>query len=586
MRPLAHHPHQMAHGLASLGRGNDSTLVHMTPQEVGGLRQLAMAAGGDLTINPHTGLYEAGFLSAILPMVAGFGLNLLLPGLGSLGAAALTGAADTAITGSWKQGLMAGLGAYGGASLAGGLEQVGSQAAASDASKAILADPATAANATANATAGANMSSIYGGTAVAPGTQVVADAAAQPWSQATMDAVSKMNAVQASPFQAMKAGIGNLGQPGSLSTLGSSMGKMGMIGLGTGVAGAATASGSGAIPANAQSPVEYYNTTYDPRTQTYSRGNWSTQFAGQGYTGAPGKDQSLTKGPLGSYANPYTSITAVDPYAVGVKHGGGIKALAAGGPTSSNLQDYYKGLMSGANTTSRLQPTSPDANNAFMATLGQGTAPTTPIGGAGMGFLSNQQPMSATNPYGYTAPPPSTTTTATPGATATPKPSPPNIRDLLSGNFPGMGGADGSGPAMIPTFSWDPATQSFTKTSSGYGGFGGDGKAAGGGIGSLNSFAEGGTTLGSYSDGGRLLKGPGDGMSDDIPANIVGQNPQPAALADGEFVIPADVVSHLGNGSTEAGSRVLYKMMDRVRHARTGNPHQGKQINPHKFIPV
>lgn len=98
-------------------------------------------------------------------------------------------------------------------------------------------------------------------------------------------------------------------------------------------------------------------------------------------------------------------------------------------------------------------------------------------------------------------------------------------------------------------------------------------------------YANGGgiSTLGSYSDGGRLLKGPGDGMSDDIPASI-GES-QPAALADGEFVIPADVVSHLGNGSTEAGAKQLYKMMDKIRHARTGNSKQGKQINPDKFLP-
>lgn len=87
--------------------------------------------------------------------------------------------------------------------------------------------------------------------------------------------------------------------------------------------------------------------------------------------------------------------------------------------------------------------------------------------------------------------------------------------------------------------------------------------------------------LGSYSDGGQLLKGPGDGMSDNIPAKI-GQH-QPARLADGEFVIPADVVSHLGNGSTDAGAKQLYKMMDRIRRARTGNPKQGKRINPEKF---
>jgi len=89
--------------------------------------------------------------------------------------------------------------------------------------------------------------------------------------------------------------------------------------------------------------------------------------------------------------------------------------------------------------------------------------------------------------------------------------------------------------------------------------------------------------LGSYSDGGRLLKGPGDGMSDHIPATIGGK--QPARLAEGEFVVPADVVSHLGNGSTDAGAKQLYKMMDNIRKARTGNPKQGKQINPDKFTP-
>ena len=89
--------------------------------------------------------------------------------------------------------------------------------------------------------------------------------------------------------------------------------------------------------------------------------------------------------------------------------------------------------------------------------------------------------------------------------------------------------------------------------------------------------------LGGYAAGGKLLKGPGDGMSDDIVANIAGK--QPARLADGEFVVPADVVSHLGNGSTDAGAKHLYKMMDRIRQARTGNPKQGKRINPDKFLP-
>ena len=90
-------------------------------------------------------------------------------------------------------------------------------------------------------------------------------------------------------------------------------------------------------------------------------------------------------------------------------------------------------------------------------------------------------------------------------------------------------------------------------------------------------YANGGMTdghLGGYSDGGRLLKGPGDGVSDSIPASI--GNRQPARLADGEFVIPARIVSELGNGSTEAGARRLYAMMDRVQNSRKKSIGKGK----------
>jgi len=99
------------------------------------------------------------------------------------------------------------------------------------------------------------------------------------------------------------------------------------------------------------------------------------------------------------------------------------------------------------------------------------------------------------------------------------------------------------------------------------------------------NMAHGGiSSLGGYSDGGRMLKGPGDGMSDSIPGVIA--NKQPARLADGEFVVPADVVSHLGNGSTDAGAKQLYSMMDKVRKARTGKKAQGKQINPNRYMPA
>jgi hypothetical protein len=89
-----------------------------------------------------------------------------------------------------------------------------------------------------------------------------------------------------------------------------------------------------------------------------------------------------------------------------------------------------------------------------------------------------------------------------------------------------------------------------------------------------------------YAEGGtpRFLSGGGDGMSDSIPATI--NDKQPARLADGEFVIPADVVSHIGNGSSKAGAKQLYSMMDKVRKARTGRKSQGKQINPRKYLPA
>ena len=82
----------------------------------------------------------------------------------------------------------------------------------------------------------------------------------------------------------------------------------------------------------------------------------------------------------------------------------------------------------------------------------------------------------------------------------------------------------------------------------------------------------------------RFLSGGGDGMSDSIPAVIA--NKQPARLADGEFVIPADVVSHLGNGSSKAGAKQLYAMMDRIRKARTGTTKQGKEVKPRRFMPA
>jgi hypothetical protein len=134
----------------------------------------------------------------------------------------------------------------------------------------------------------------------------------------------------------------------------------------------------------------------------------------------------------------------------------------------------------------------------------------------------------------------------------------------VSGGFSSVGvtGAEGA--------SGDSGAAADGGSSAGDGSGVGDGTGgvyAGGGLMQLAmGGAAGGYNLGSYSDGGRLLRGPGDGVSDSIPATI-GRG-QPARLADGEFVVPARIVSELGNGSTEAGARKLYAMMARVQRAR------------------
>lgn len=105
------------------------------------------------------------------------------------------------------------------------------------------------------------------------------------------------------------------------------------------------------------------------------------------------------------------------------------------------------------------------------------------------------------------------------------------------------------------------------------------------GQGEIDEYGMGG--IAGYAKGGmppRFLSGGGDGMSDSIHANIDGQ--QPARLADGEFVVPADVVSHIGNGSSKAGAKKLYAMMDRVRDARTGKKRQAPQINANRMMPA
>jgi hypothetical protein len=155
------------------------------------------------------------------------------------------------------------------------------------------------------------------------------------------------------------------------------------------------------------------------------------------------------------------------------------------------------------------------------------------------------------------------------------------------------GGGGGGSSAVIPSLSADRKQLPYGPSSSGAAKRPGAGgttyfspttytqKAAGGGM----MYGGGGiSNLGGYSDGGRLLKGPGDGVSDSIPATIGGK--QPARLATGEFVVPARIVSELGNGSTEAGAKKLYAMMDRVQKARRKTKNVAADTKAHKYLPA
>ena len=213
-----------------------------------------------------------------------------------------------------------------------------------------------------------------------------------------------------------------------------------------------------------------------------------------------------------------------------------------------------------------------------------------PMGMAGGGEVVGEQPSVAPPPR--MAPPPylspqrnavdSYISNLNAKLTAAPNPMPENQPNSPAPTTPQVPASSGS-PAMGGGLRYNPETQRFTD--------GGAGQYAdlirqfSGGRG---FFAEGGiTSLGGYSDGGRLLKGPGDGVSDDIPATIYKSDgsKQEARLADGEFVIDARTVSELGNGSTEAGARKLYEMMDRI-HASRRKAKLGKDSKAEKHLPA
>jgi hypothetical protein len=442
--------------LAAHGRGDDKVLVHMTHGELKSLNDLAMANGGHLTINPHTGLPEAGFLKAMLPMIIGAGLAAATSGtslaMSPAMAGLVVGGGYAAATGSVKKGLQAGLGAYGGAGLSGGLSGAGASTMNTQATNAIqAANPGLAAS-----EIGREM-----GTAGFVQPSIAASA----------------NPALASNADKLVAGAKSLGTSGGPSAL--------VTQLGGGAAAAKTG-----LAAASPAIINTDNTT-PPETKTDAD-------QGQRYN---------------FQSNPTPAATGAVP--------------------NPNIPSYQQMMTNPQNFGAEQRYFNPQYVKRAA--------------GGPVEAMSNQAAMGANTMY-----PMANMSTS---AFATPYQNPVSTNMLAPTADTGVG-LNGE------------ASMQGTRMATG-------------------GISDAGYNLGGYSDGGRLLRGPGDGVSDDIPA-MIGEK-QPARLADGEFVVPARIVSELGNGSTEAGARKLYAMMDRVQSARkktVGKDRIAHNSRADKYLPA
>jgi hypothetical protein len=480
----------------SKGRGQDTMLVHMTPGEVKGLQALAMSQGGSLTINPHTGLPEAGFLSRMLPMIAGMALAPLTAGtsLAFLGAtplaSALTVGSLTGLaTGSLKKGLMAGLGAYGGAGISQGMS-----AAAGTAENLAAAAPTTPYN--------PDLLTTYGPT---PGI---------------------------TPTPAITPDVSSF------------TGSAGDFGIPSAPTGPVPGSGyAGSLPSE-----------YPFKTATYGDTGQALDFTSN-------KNRFFDQLP----PPPPTPATGIDAFT------GGTKAMLQPGTAGADARSAFMkaaptGSLMAAGTTlaSALTPepaplpTSKSYIRSFDLDISNpsGTPQYTP-----QDTREREQVRYAYSPRGVYE--------AAQGGTVDPDY---NMEVDRNGGF--SDAYKEGGLSALAKRRKALAGDKYYK-------FAQDRKDSSMEAAIEQNFAKGGMK-GALPP--RFLQGDGDGMSDSIKARIGGV--QEARLADGEFVIPADVVSHLGNGSSKAGAKKLYSMMDKIRKARTGRTRQAPEVNPNKYMPA
>ena len=445
--------------LAAHGRGDDKVLVHMTRGELKSLNDLAMAGGGHLTINPHTGLHEAGFLRAMLPMIIGAGLAAATAGTSLAMTPAMTGlvvgGGYAAATGSVKKGLQAGLGAYGGAGM-------GSNLAASGTATGTAAAGTEAATAGEVAAEQARKQAMEDAARNAmdirpPPPTVSPDVAAQ----SAREYASNMKGTTVDPFSV-----------GTQKVLASNPMSTGFNNATSSWQGAKDFIGANKAPLAAAGVTALVNTDDKKPPSTPTDADQGQRYDFQ--------------------ANPTAAATGTVP--------------------NPNIPSYEQMMSNPSNFGAEQRYFNPQ----YVKRAAGGPVET----------MSNQAAMGANTMY------PMANMATSSFATPYQNPVSTNMLAPTADTGVGMNGE----PNMQGT------------------------RMATGGI------SDAGYNLGGYSDGGRLLRGPGDGVSDDIPA-MIGQK-QPARLADGEFVVPARIVSEIGNGSTEAGARKLYAMMDRVQSAR------------------
>ena len=535
--------------LAAHGRGKDTELIHMDKGEIASLQQIAMANGGSLTINPQTGLPEAGFLTSMLPMIAGMALAPATGGA-SLGltsawqTAALVGAGAYALNpkGGLMGGLKAGLGAYGGAGLGEalaqqGMQQAAGEVAAKEAAKNVAESNASnvmarAVDPTALTNAGVPTSNIAGMSTpldMGPGsTQVLS-----PLQYGSTMTPEQLATYKPTDFAGRMSNLGSgissaVTSPGGASNLVTNMG---------GGFRAATTAASALSPALLQEKTENSAPVVDKdmgQRYTYSPGVAQPLPAAD----VPTYEDMLTKqGNFGKQQNYYPNQGYTK---VSKDEAKNVYGFAGGGMP---VEQMSNNAMMGVNTMYPMANITTSSYGTPDQMAGGGQVPSYGFGG----FLGD-----AVHGIGT------------------------GLGHMFKGGDDAgwqkvleMAGGKPKDEAMTAAgYQYNPQTQQYQQMATG-------------------GISDAGYNLGGYSDGGRLLRGPGDGVSDSIPA-VIGKR-QPARLADGEFVVPARIVSEIGNGSTEAGARKLYGMMDRVQAARGKTVGKGKvaqNSRADKYLPA